>query len=577
LSVELQSSALKQDAGTPSTNPSTTPGPRPPARPAAGARGPLLLAGMGVLGTALLLRTQHLTDLSLHFDECCSWKISQFPWGEMLDGVSRDAHPPLYYILLKGLTAMLGDAPAVLRGFSVVMGMGTIAAAVWFVRTALAERDTAAPGRLLSERDFGALLAGVLVALSGLHVEMSLQARPYPLGTCLSLVAGAFLIRALRPGGRLVDWAGFTLAAAALSLTHYYGLFTVGALYLYAVGALLREWWQSGWSGGTRRLLAGIVCSAWAAQLIWAPWLPTFLFQQSRSTPQLWMAPLDWKTLSDTCYLALAGGQSTQAPPGWAGWAVVVWGALVLGVLVVGRPSTRLAAVCAGIPLAAVIAYGLIVRNILGAKYLIFAQLFVLIAAAVLTARVPWRFVRITVAAGLVGWSGYWCWDQAEAREYLARSPGVRGAVAYLEQYRRPEEPVVVGSPFVHPIVQYYARDRSGIYTRYHGDHRESMLSGPPLRAAEYQEVDQLLRQPLDRVWTIDSYGMFRAEGRFEADLPPHAWRLERQEEFREPNGIACVLAVRSYRRQPSGSAQTSVAAGPAASGGKISIPSGGL
>jgi hypothetical protein len=56
-----------------------------------GTQAPVALCLAAVVGIGLLLRTQHLSDLTMHFDECCSWKISQFPWDEMIDAVSRDA------------------------------------------------------------------------------------------------------------------------------------------------------------------------------------------------------------------------------------------------------------------------------------------------------------------------------------------------------------------------------------------------------------------------------------------------------------------------------------------------------
>lgn len=515
-----------------------------PRRPAVA----LALIVAGILGTALLLRTQHVSDISLDFDECCSWKISQFPWHEMLDAVSRDAHPPLYYVVLKLLTAVLGDSQEVLRGFSIVMGVGTVLAAWWFVQTATAS-DRAGSRAGSAGSSFAALLAAALIALSGLHVEMSLRARPYALGTLLSLVAAAFLLRALRTDGRRGDWVGFTVAATALSLTHYYCLFTVAALYAFAAGAAVAKCWRSGWSSEAKRTAIGLACSVWAIGSIWSIRLPTFRFQQSRSTPQLWMAALDARTLNDTCFMALAGGESTVPPAGGSWWGVAAWAGVAAALALTGTRSMRLTALCAAAPPAAVIVYAITVRNILGVKYLIFAQLFLLIGAAMLVGKIRQPLLRVALAGGLVAWTGYWCLDAAAARDLIARSAGVQGAVAYLNDLRAPEEPVIVGSAFVHPIVQKYAREPANVLTIYHGDHRDSLLSGPPLREFEYRGVNEVVHGDTERIWTIDSFGMFRPDTRYEVPLPTGRWELERQEEFRESNGIACVLAVRSYRR----------------------------
>lgn len=511
-------------------------------------RWPVLFCLIGVAGFALLLRTQHLTDISLHFDECCSWKISQFPWNEMLDAVSRDAHPPVYYVLLKGLGTLGLDSPAAIRGFSVLWGLATVGAAYCFVLTALSTTPDDRNALSSSDHTFAAVLAAALVAASALQVEMSLQARPYSLGTFLTLLSGVFLLRAVRPTGRAFDWAGFAASATMLSLTHYYGMFSAVALFLFGAGALTRAAWCTGWSPDTKRLLAGLGLSVWGVQFAWAFWLPTFLFQQARSTRQLWMAPLKWEDLSTTCWMVLAGGQTSSVPKDWAWLAVAVWITTILALMMFGRQGDRLAAVCAGFPVAAVVAYGLAVRNILGVKYLIFAHVFFLVGWALVAARLPWKPARALLAIGLLAWSGYWCWQHSEIRESQANVPGVRGAVVYLDQRRGPGEPVVVGSPFVHPIVQKYANDKTSIYVRNLGNHRDNILGGPPLRDEEYRDLDRVLERSGDRVWAIDVYDMFGPQTRFEAGLSGD-WQLIGQEEFREAYGMACVLAVREYHR----------------------------
>src|SRR5690242_13402100 len=100
------------------------------------ARAPVVYGLTAIASLALIVRTHHIGDVTMYFDECCSWIISQQPWDEMLDALSRDAHPPVYYALLKGW-GFIGNSPEVIRGFSVLFGLGTILAAFWFVNTAL--------------------------------------------------------------------------------------------------------------------------------------------------------------------------------------------------------------------------------------------------------------------------------------------------------------------------------------------------------------------------------------------------------------------------------------------------------
>jgi len=532
----------------------------------AGFRGPVVFCLAAVMGIALLLRTQHLSDVTMYFDECCSWKISQFPWNEMLDAVSRDAHPPVYYVLLKGLGASVGDSPRVIRGFSVVFGLATVLAAFWFVRTALADQlrpcDADVPEATahwddgastnsprVVHRDFTAVLAALLVATSALQIEVSLQARPYTLGTFLTLVSATFLLRGLRPAGPAADWIAFVVTATLLSLTHYYCLFTVGALFLYGAGVLGMRFWRMGWNPPVKRPLLGLGLSAWGMQLVWLSWLPVFQFQHGRSTPQLWMQPLELNAFFANCWMALAGGKTLAAPDHWAWTAFAAWVAAVLALLVSATRGGRLAALCAGLPLLGVALYSVAVRNILGVKYLAFAQVFLLIAWAMLAGRIPCRSGRLAVTIGLLVWSEFWCWMFTETRSWQATLPGVSGAVEYLEQRRLPEEPVIVASPFIFVIAQKYSQHPEGIYVKYSGDHRGDMLGGPPLLESEYRDISRHFHGPGDRAWGIDVFELFGPESRFEA-RPPGEWVLVNQQGFREAHGLPCLVAVREYRRQ---------------------------
>lgn len=505
-------------------------------------RGPEYLVLAGIVLIAVLLRTQLISEVTFSFDEACSWKISQFSWAETWNAVSRDAHPPLYYALLKAWGALIGDNAAGIRCFSVLMGAGSVIAAYAFVRTAM-DKDE-------SSSAFGPLLAAALVAGSALHVEMGLQARPYTLGTSLSLLSATFLIRWLRNQGTMIDWALFTGAICLLSFTHYYCLFTVGAECLFAAAVAVSTWFRKGWRGGGRRLVLGLLGSLWILQLAWSFWLPVFLDQRERSTSQLWMAPFQWSSFSATVGQVLAGGQLISHPEAFGNIAIVAWIVAVLGLVLLGNRTARLAALCAALPLVAVIAYALIVRNILGGKYLIFAQTFLLVGVAMLAARIPWKSCRLLVAIGLCSWSTYWCLRHAEARDQLAQHAGVQDIVRFLKDRRKEDEPVLVSSHFVHPIVQFYLSDPTTLVrTQYFGIHSRDMLGGPPLRESEYRENDRIWELPTQCVWVVDVYNLFGEGQRLEVKAP-QGWQMVGQEEFREAHGIACILAVREYRRE---------------------------
>ena len=86
---------------------------------------------------------------------------------------AQDIHPPLYYALLHGWTAILGTGPAALRLLSVVVGVLTIPLLYLVAR------------RMFTRRV--ALLATFLLTISPLHVYYSQEVRMYGLVALLSV------------------------------------------------------------------------------------------------------------------------------------------------------------------------------------------------------------------------------------------------------------------------------------------------------------------------------------------------------------------------------------------------------
>src|SRR5271166_5277554 len=77
----------------------------------------LLLAAL-----ALACRLPYLTERSLWYDEASSWQTAKFPLVELMRSVRLNVHMPLYYLLLKGWMAALGESVVALRGFSISFG-----------------------------------------------------------------------------------------------------------------------------------------------------------------------------------------------------------------------------------------------------------------------------------------------------------------------------------------------------------------------------------------------------------------------------------------------------------------------
>ncbi len=132
-----------------------------------------------VLCSAGLLRGWGLDDPVVTHDESFSWRVTQYPLGDMLLRVGRDGHAPLYFVLLQGWTALCGDSPAALRGLSVLLGV----AAVGMIHVLVRDAGRPARGDKASDNALfrGATVAALVAAIHPLPVISSRTARMYSL------------------------------------------------------------------------------------------------------------------------------------------------------------------------------------------------------------------------------------------------------------------------------------------------------------------------------------------------------------------------------------------------------------
>ncbi|MSQ23163.1 MAG: hypothetical protein EXR58_01215 [Chloroflexi bacterium] len=207
------------------------------------------LVAVSLLGAAL--RWIRLDGQAPSIDE--GWSIGATLGGldHALDVVSRDTHPPLYFVLQWMQVHAIG--PQLGADRIVAAALGTIAVPI----TVLVAR------RFGSERS--ALLAGLLVALSPLAIFTSRDARPHVAAATLALAATWLLLRALeRPsGGRL---ASYSVAAAAMLLTSYANVMVVIVHGL----VVLPRMWTSPWRWLLAFLGIGLLCLPWL--LVVAPY-----------------------------------------------------------------------------------------------------------------------------------------------------------------------------------------------------------------------------------------------------------------------------------------------------------------
>lgn len=207
---------------------------------------------VGIIAVAAVLRLSLLGQNSLWFDEAWVVWIVQHRWQDIVPLLAEhDAHPPLYYLLMKAWIGIAGAHEAVLRLPSA--GCSVLSVALTY---ALMRRISPAPVGLLS---------AFVVGVSPFAVMSGQDARMYALLGTLALASTLSLVAGVERGG-VVRWGGYVLLTAAMIYTHYFG-----GLVTLAHGIWV-AWYE-------RRHLGIWLLAMGAVASLYVPWVPS-LWQQ---------------------------------------------------------------------------------------------------------------------------------------------------------------------------------------------------------------------------------------------------------------------------------------------------------
>lgn len=184
-------------------------------------RDPLLV--LTLVSVAVVTRLNGLSAWWLNPDEGIYFSIlTRADFAGFWVEVTANAHPPLYYLILRGLGSVTWDFYW-LRFFSVVCG--ALAVLAVFACT----REAAGRGRSGAIAGF---VAGLLVALAPGAIELSQVMRPYMLQLALLSTALWMLLRYRETDG-LRELLVYAMAISAALLTHYSSMLALGAIGLY--------------------------------------------------------------------------------------------------------------------------------------------------------------------------------------------------------------------------------------------------------------------------------------------------------------------------------------------------------
>jgi mannosyltransferase len=374
-----------------------------------------------------LFHRWHGLSAPLWIDEGISVGIASHPLGDIPGLLRQDGSPPLYYALLHAWMAVFGKTEADTHALSVLFAVLGVPAVAW-----------------AAFKPFGwlaAIIAGALAAASpflGLYAD---ETRMYTLAFLLSALATGAYLRAFVIGSR--RWAvGFGVLGALLCLTHGWGLFFGAAGALALVVPLV---FSAG--GAERRRLAIDALIAFAVALvIFAPWLPTQLFQVAH-TGAPWSHPPKLNSFRNAMVRMLGGTRPEQI--------LLAAGTLGFVVMLARGPRTRRI----GVVTVAILAIGTILVGFaasrLGTPAWAYRYLCVVLApllvalGATLAATGP-----VGVVAALVVCLGFWPGRPTTAS--LSRKSDVRHMANLLRADLPPDTLVASSQPEQVPVLRYY-------------------------------------------------------------------------------------------------------------------------
>lgn len=220
-------------------------------------------------------------------DEVQSLAVSRLPTiRDMLSFlVHEESHPPLFYLLERAWTSVVGTSDAAVVALGMVPGLALIPFAGW------------AAWRL-GGRWAGALAAW-LVALAWPLVWQAGDGRPYALLSVLTLGASVAAVLALESGRRVV-WASYTACAVAMLYTHAWSALVVATLGLLTLEAAWRDRGARKERLRTWAVVHGVIAAAGL------PWLPALLIQVGNAGyPPRAGFPIAWLVITPITLLAL--------------------------------------------------------------------------------------------------------------------------------------------------------------------------------------------------------------------------------------------------------------------------------
>lgn len=246
---------------------------------------------------------------SIWFDEGYSILLARQPFSELFALTAVDAHPPLYYLLLKVWDMTFGWSEMVLRSLSALCMAGAVTTVL-----------------VLTKKLFGVrvmLVSVPFLVLAPFLLRYGYEVRMYALATLIGAAGTLALVKA-RESQRIRWWVLYAVLVALGMYTLYMmaAVWVAHVVWLVWVSlrarAPLRRWrWVWAYVG---------------AVVLFLPYLSTFLYQFQNSALPGIGREVTLTTLVDVTTIL------TLFTPEWAmgGWLSILLGAVLLGIVILG-------------------------------------------------------------------------------------------------------------------------------------------------------------------------------------------------------------------------------------------------
>jgi uncharacterized membrane protein len=494
-----------------------------------------------ILVVGLVWRCWGISSRCLWFDEAFTYFVSRLQLPELMARVYHDGNPPLCYLFLKVWTFLFGSSPVALRFPSELCGILAILGTYLFTIEAVGLSNARDPVQPSAPPREVALWAAALVALSAFQIRWSWEVRMYALGAALTMFSSWAVLRALRSTShQLRWWLLYAVLALIFAYTHYFAFFTIAAQAIFVVGYLATQARRqqnkdSMWRRFVRHpqfrpaLLAGVIIC-----LGWLPWLPEFLQQRNDLQSDRWVPPasidrariyayhlvvdpegfvLDESKTSTWCCMAICAIVPLALL--WkaraADWFVILGYTLPIGSSALGSVLFEL--------------------HIFYSRYFLFPHLFLLVGIALLLGKIPFRGARVLIGACMlllmVGL------DVRYIKGFDApNTPSYRGAVAYIESRRQPDEPIIVCDEFLYLPLLYEAKSNAGWFLYGHYATADDNAR-KALGADKVMDPTALEQTKSSHVWVVNTGSLFAGNDRSPCEVKvPDSWILRSNNKF---------------------------------------------